>query len=78
MRVVRSPEGEIGIDPTGRAAGRGAYVCRAAECIDNAIGKGALTRALGAPPPVDLRDALIAGLADPMTTPIEGGARGQE
>jgi len=78
MRVVRSPSGSIGIDPTGRAAGRGAYVCRAAECIDHAIKKGALTRALGAPLPADMREALIDGLADPTTTSNEGGARGQE
>jgi predicted RNA-binding protein YlxR (DUF448 family) len=78
LRVVRSPSGEIAIDPTGRAAGRGAYVCRAAECIDNAIKKGALNRALGTPHPTDLREALITGLADPVNSPIEGGVRGQE
>ncbi len=78
MRVVRSPSGEIAIDPTGRAAGRGAYVCRAAECIDIAIKKGALSRALGTPLPTGLREALITGQADPMNKTIEGGVRGQE
>ncbi len=78
MRVVRRPAGEVAIDPGGRAAGRGAYVCRAAECIDNAIKKGALTRALGTPLPTELRDALVAGLADPASTTVEGGVRGQE
>jgi predicted RNA-binding protein YlxR (DUF448 family) len=78
MRVVRSPSGVIAIDPGGRAAGRGAYLCRAAECIDKAIKKGALTRALATPFPADLREALVAGLADPTTTTTEGGARGQE
>ncbi len=66
------------VDSTGRAAGRGAYVCRTAECIDNAIKKGALTRALNTPLPVNLREALAAGIADPMIATIEGGARGQE
>lgn len=78
MRVVRSPAGVVAIDPSGRAAGRGAYVCRAAECIDNAIKKGALSRALRTPLATDLRQALIVGLADPNDTTIEGGARGQE
>jgi predicted RNA-binding protein YlxR (DUF448 family) len=78
IRVVRSPAGEVAIDPTGRAAGRGAYVCRAAECIDNAIKKGAFSRALGTPLPTDLREALIGGLADHMQMTIEGGVRGQE
>ena len=76
--MVRTPSGAVEVDSIGRAAGRGAYVCRTAECIDTAIKKGALTRALKTPLPVDLRDALAAGIAAPMTAPIEGGARGQE
>jgi predicted RNA-binding protein YlxR (DUF448 family) len=75
---VRTPAGQITIDGSGRAAGRGAYVCRAAECIDIAIKKGALSRALRTPLPADLRVALIGGLADPMNMTTEGGARGQE
>jgi predicted RNA-binding protein YlxR (DUF448 family) len=59
-------------------AGRGAYVCRAAECIDNAINKGALSRALRTPLPPHLRETLIGGLADPMNMTVEGGVRGQE
>jgi len=78
LRVVRAPLGDIAIDPDGRAAGRGAYVCRTAECIDTAIRKSALGRALRTPLPAELRAALIAGIADPMNPTIEGGARGQE
>lgn len=33
VRVVRSPEGEISLDLTGRKPGRGAYVCRSADCL---------------------------------------------
>ena len=33
VRVVRSPEGELSMDLTGRKAGRGAYVCRNIECL---------------------------------------------
>lgn len=33
VRVVKSPEGEISLDPTGRKPGRGAYVCRSADCL---------------------------------------------
>ena len=32
VRVVRSPEGELSMDLTGRKAGRGAYVCRNIDC----------------------------------------------
>lgn len=78
MRVVRTPTGDIAIDPSGRAAGRGAYVCRTAECIDNAIKKGALSRALSTPLPAGLRAALVDPIAEPLNTLTEGGARGQE
>ena len=33
LRVVRSPEGEISFDLTGRKSGRGAYVCRSQDCL---------------------------------------------
>ena len=32
IRVVRTPEGEVLIDPTGKRSGRGAYLCRAQDC----------------------------------------------
>ena len=77
MRIVRTPAGDVILDETGRAAGRGAYICRSAECLDRSISKGALGRALKTPLPADLRDALAGGLTNQMTT-IEGGVRGQE
>lgn len=46
IRIVRSPEGEVHADPTGKAAGRGAYVCRNAECLARAQKIRALERAL--------------------------------
>lgn len=33
VRVVKPPEGEISLDTTGRKPGRGAYVCRSADCL---------------------------------------------
>ena len=33
IRVVRSPEGEISLDITGKKSGRGAYVCPNTECL---------------------------------------------
>jgi predicted RNA-binding protein YlxR (DUF448 family) len=76
MRVVRTPAGDMVPDPTGRAAGRGAYLDRSIECIDKAITKGALSRALKSPLPTDLREALVASLTNMNT--IEGGTRGKE
>jgi predicted RNA-binding protein YlxR (DUF448 family) len=78
MRVVRTPAGEIILDASGRAPGRGAYVCRTNACLDKAIAKGALSRALTTRLPADLRDALAEGITEEKNTIIEGGARGQE
>ena len=33
VRVVKSPEGEVSLDLTGKKPGRGAYVCRSADCL---------------------------------------------
>jgi predicted RNA-binding protein YlxR (DUF448 family) len=33
LRVVKTADGEIFPDPTGKAAGRGAYICGAEECM---------------------------------------------
>ena len=36
VRVVRSPEGEISLDLTGKKPGRGAYVCHDTACLAKA------------------------------------------
>ena len=48
IRVVRSPEGELSLDPTGKKPGRGAYVCREGECLARAIKQHQLERQLQA------------------------------
>ena len=45
-RVVRTPEGTVVIDPSGRANGRGAYLCLKTACLDKAVKSRALERAL--------------------------------
>lgn len=44
IRVVKTPEGEIVIDRTGRKNGRGAYLCDDEECIRKARKSNALSR----------------------------------
>ncbi len=34
VRIVKSPEGEISLDTTGKKSGRGAYICASAECLE--------------------------------------------
>jgi len=45
-RIVRTKSGDVHVDTTGKAAGRGAYVCPVSGCFENAIQKGRLTGAL--------------------------------
>ena len=50
VRVVRSPEGNIFVDPTGKANGRGAYLCHKAQCWEKGLHKRLLANALKATP----------------------------
>ncbi len=47
IRVVRTVQGSVEVDSTGKTCGRGAYLCQKPECWDRAVGKGALERSLG-------------------------------
>ena len=49
IRVVRTVEGEIVADETGRKNGRGAYLCRSEACLSKALKTRALDRALEQP-----------------------------
>lgn len=46
LRIVRSKEGEISLDLTGKKNGRGAYICRSADCFQKAKKKKSLERSL--------------------------------
>jgi uncharacterized protein len=76
QRIVRTPARDVVFDPTGRLAGRGAYVCQDPACLDLAIKKGALARALETPLPATFLEAVTSGAITMNTT--QGGARGQE
>ena len=52
------PDGTVAFDPTGKANGRGAYVCRDEACIGGAFARGALSHALSTPVPAVLADEL--------------------
>ncbi len=56
IRVVRSPEGEISLDLTGRKNGRGAYLCPRAECLQKARRARRIERSLGCPIPDEVYD----------------------
>jgi len=58
IRVVRRPDGSVGIDRTGREPGRGAYLHALAECVEGARKRRSMDRALGAPVPAELWEQL--------------------
>ena len=58
VRVVKSPEGEISLDTTGRKPGRGAYVCPQRECLKAARKARRLEKAFSGPIPSEVYDRM--------------------
>ena len=54
LRIVRRPDGQIAVDPSGKAPGRGAYLCRRLECLEQALKRKQLSRSLKSKVPEDL------------------------
>ncbi len=46
FRLVRDAEGHVSVDPTGKRAGRGAYLCHDPACWEQALKRRGLERAL--------------------------------
>ena len=64
VRVVKSPEGEISLDLTGKKNGRGAYICRNVECVKKARKKKALERAFSMKIEDDIYEKMEEEIAD--------------
>ncbi len=58
IRVIHTPEGEIVLDETGKKNGRGAYICRNAECLRLARKKKGLEKSLKCAIPDGIYDSL--------------------
>ena len=58
IRVIKTPEDEILLDVTGKANGRGAYICNNAECLRKALKNRGLERSLKAQIPEEVRSRL--------------------
>ena len=46
IRIVKSPEGEVSVDLTGKKSGRGAYICKDIECLEKTFKTKRLSRNL--------------------------------
>ena len=58
LRVVRSPEGEIALDFTGKKSGRGAYICRDVKCLRRARKSLRIDHTLDCKVPDEVYDAM--------------------
>jgi uncharacterized protein len=54
VRIVRRPDGSVGLDRGGREAGRGAYLHASLECIEAARKRRSVDRALGVTVPAEV------------------------
>lgn len=58
IRIVKSPEGEVKVDLTGKKPGRGAYICKNVECLEKAFKTKKLSRSLETPISEEIFEAL--------------------
>ena len=57
-RVIKTSDGQIMLDATGKKNGRGAYICNSRECLEKAIKSRSLERSLKAAIPSEIYDSL--------------------
>lgn len=58
LRILRTPEGSILPDETGKANGRGAYICRCTDCLKMAMKNRGLERSLKVTIPPEVYEKL--------------------
>lgn len=72
LRVVRTPDGHVLLDATGKKSGRGAYICARLSCWETAIKKKRLEQEFKQPIPEEDRAGLEAFIATlPKDEPVQ-------
>lgn len=64
IRILRTPEGEITLDTTGKKSGRGAYICKNPACLKKLRKNRRAESNLGVSIPEEVWDQLEAALAE--------------
>ena len=62
VRIVKSPEGVVSLDRSGKANGRGAYICHNAECYKKAVKAKRLEKAFSMQIPDNVSEAILKEL----------------
>ncbi|MCK5763467.1 MAG: YlxR family protein [Clostridiales bacterium] len=64
IRIVKTKENDFSVDFTGKANGRGAYICKKIECFEAAQKKNAFSRAFGMKIPDEIYEQLKKEFTD--------------
>jgi len=75
VRLVRTPEGRVEVDLTGKKAGRGAYLCRTTSCWETGIKAGKLEHSLKVTLVPGDRDRLVISGQELMKENLGGQSR---
>ena len=70
LRVVRTPEGTLAVDVTGKANGRGCYVCKKSECAEKAANPKLLKHHLNVAVEQETADELKAQILEYITQEV--------
>ena len=62
IRIVKNKDGQIFLDPSGKANGRGAYICKDVECLKKAIKTKALNKTFKIEVPNEVYESLLKEL----------------
>lgn len=62
IRIVKAPEGTVSLDFTGKKSGRGAYICKSAECLEKARKSRRLEKSFSCKIDTSIYDAMEAEL----------------
>lgn len=66
IRIVRSSEGEISVDATGKKQGRGAYICPSEACLKKALKAKAFDKTFEAKVPDEIYSKLASELSEAL------------
>ena len=63
VRVVKSPDGEISLDLTGKKNGRGSYICKSKDCFQKSLKRKSFERAFGMKIPEQIAENILKELS---------------
>lgn len=78
VRIVHTADGQFALDPTGKSAGRGAYLCPDVACLGNAVKRKSFDRAFRQAVPRDALATLETGIREYLRAQAGGESEGND